>query len=480
MGKYYIVDGAICTCKFGVAPGMLKVDSQQKLILNVGKKTATTNELQNTFYPPGFGTCKFGWPPRPCAPMITQWLNPYQGMRLPSGAFPLMPDSKGVCAVSGTPCVEIVNHGQMEIPGVSHAKNATAEHLCDLDPCADSMYASEEECSEIGVVWGKQESEPYKQTLIEEIRGQKEAYPGEQVRYEVERFNKKITAISNDELNNIGWGVLIDGITREENIGRNFTFRVRPEWAGSEMIISARLNNNESVVECETRVNAHIRSFRLADTQSFNVLLSSLPRGARGMIRMDNDNFLDTSSVEVAYSQFSHSGNMQALRTIVTDGRMVVFNATANSFRFFNTEEGKIDGRVFQTPIKRNDFQDMLRDLERSGATPQHIEQRIQDMKLWGIVDEYEIVGLLGISMRPANAQEPFPGGAVSTTNYFEIFINPLATPTDQARMVGHELFGHLYIFFIGKDPRHSFPRNNPLEDQITARERESEINSKQ
>jgi hypothetical protein len=131
--KYYIVEGAQCTCKFGSAPGILLVNSQQKILLNANKKVATSNELQNTFQPPGFGTCKFSYPSRPCAPVITQWMNVYQSMRLPGGAFPLMPDSKGTCAVCGSPCVEISDHGQVEIAGDSHVKNATAEHQTDLD-----------------------------------------------------------------------------------------------------------------------------------------------------------------------------------------------------------------------------------------------------------------------------------------------------------------------------------------------------------
>jgi len=144
MGKHYIIDGAMCSCKFGAAPGMLKVSSHQKVVLNANKKMATSKELQNTFYPPAFGVCNFGYPSKPCAPAITQWLNVYQSMRLPRGAFPLMPDSKGICAVSGAPCVEITNHGQIEIPGASHVKNASAEHQTDLDPSGNPMGLSEE------------------------------------------------------------------------------------------------------------------------------------------------------------------------------------------------------------------------------------------------------------------------------------------------------------------------------------------------
>jgi hypothetical protein len=54
-----------------------------------------------------------------------------------------MPDSKGICAVSGIPCVEITADGQVEIPGVSHAKNATVEHQSDLDTAGNHLGLSE-------------------------------------------------------------------------------------------------------------------------------------------------------------------------------------------------------------------------------------------------------------------------------------------------------------------------------------------------
>ena len=42
-----------------------------------------------------------------------------------------------------------------------------------------------------------------------------------------------------------------------------------------------------------------------------------------------------------------------------------------------------------------------------------------------------------------------------------------------QVRYVGHELYGHLYIFFSGGDPRHD-NSNTLLNRQILDREKES------
>jgi hypothetical protein len=146
MGKNFIIDTAVCICKFGTAPGRLKVSSHRLATLNHGdKKMATSNELQNTFYPPAFGTCTYNSPyTRPCAPAIVKWSNVYKGMRLPGNAYPLMPDSKATCAMSGIECIDITFHGQLEIPGPLHVKNATAEHQTELDPAGELKQEEED------------------------------------------------------------------------------------------------------------------------------------------------------------------------------------------------------------------------------------------------------------------------------------------------------------------------------------------------
>lgn len=145
MGKLFITDQAQCKCKFGTAPGKLRVNSQELMFINANKKIATSMDLKDCFYPPGFVTCKFSYPSRPCKVMVTQWTNLYEKMRLKGNAFPLMPDSKAICAVAGTECIEIIDEGQIEILGVSHAQNATAEHQGDLDPTGEPMALGENE-----------------------------------------------------------------------------------------------------------------------------------------------------------------------------------------------------------------------------------------------------------------------------------------------------------------------------------------------
>lgn len=137
MGKLFITDKAKCMCKFGTAPGLLKVVGHELLYINKNRKMATSKDLKECFYPPGFATCKYSYPPRPCKVMVVKWTNPYKKMRVNRDAYPLMPDSKAVCAVAGSECIEIINEGQVEILGAAHANNATAEHQGDLDPMGD-------------------------------------------------------------------------------------------------------------------------------------------------------------------------------------------------------------------------------------------------------------------------------------------------------------------------------------------------------
>ena len=220
------------------------------------------------------------------------------------------------------------------------------------------------------------------------------------------------------------------------------------------------------------------QAIKVANTESFNVLLSSLPAEARSMIKITDDNFIDATSVNAAYSQFSNSGNMQALRDIVADDRIVDFNATATSYNYISAETGKTETNNFQSPIRENTYQELLSQFE---GTPQNKQAYAQSLLQQGYVDEVEVVwGNFGAALRPSNAQHPYPGGQISPTNNFQVYINPVGTtPTEQAKNVGHELFGHIYQFFKGKDPRHATPTSNPeLNRQIINSEEESVINS--
>ena len=144
MKKEFIIDGAPCMCKFGSAPGLLKVISHQIMVVNhSNKKIATSMELGAPFYPPMFGVCKSTWPPRPCSPAVVKWDDVYKGMRVNLLSNPLLPKSKATCSAGGSQCIEIIKHGQIELPGLLHLKNATAEHQPEMESMGNVVKEEE-------------------------------------------------------------------------------------------------------------------------------------------------------------------------------------------------------------------------------------------------------------------------------------------------------------------------------------------------
>ena len=83
--------------------------------------------------------------------------------------------------------------------------------------------------------------------------------------------------------------------------------------------------------------------------------------------------------------------------------------------------------------------------------------------------------------MQTSKAQQLYPGGKTAKNYNFQVYRDPFATKKERATYVGHELFGDIYMQFIGKDPRHFDNTSNPeLSNQIISRENESETNSKE
>lgn len=144
MGKEYVVQGAICMCQFGAAPGMLKVTDNQGVYMN-GKLAATNMTLGNVFQPPGFGICKMNpMIPKPCMPAVTMWTDFYDGMSINGSSLPLTDTSKATCG-AGTPhCISLQTTGQILIPGIPQMKKAAVEHHSELNPVGVSEALSEE------------------------------------------------------------------------------------------------------------------------------------------------------------------------------------------------------------------------------------------------------------------------------------------------------------------------------------------------
>lgn len=146
--KHIVVQGAMCKCQFGQAPDKLKVLSHQKEYANdksASKKLiVTTKEIGGaTFEKNTFGNCtKHGGPPPPCKIMVTEWQKFYEKVQLSNGGYIILEDSKAVCAVAGTPCIEIIDHGQRAEASQQNFKNADKDVQQQINPLVntESMY----------------------------------------------------------------------------------------------------------------------------------------------------------------------------------------------------------------------------------------------------------------------------------------------------------------------------------------------------
>ena len=164
---------------------------------------------------------------------------------------------------------------------------------------------------------------------------------------------------------------------------------------------------------------------RVADNRSFTILLSTLPSGSRDMIKINGNGFIKRSSVRRAARNFSDSENLQALNTIVSDKRCVYLTETSRSNKFINTKNGIEDEFYFVTPTRGNNFRKLMDDY--SGPTEMK-EVYAASLKNNGIEDQLKVAGNFGATLRPKNEQKLYPGGQASTSEDFEIYINPEGT----------------------------------------------------
>ena len=149
--RHIVVQGALCKCQFGQVPDKLKVLSHKKEYANdkeASKKLiATTMEIgPATFEKNTFGTCsKMGSPPPPCVPVITEWKGFYKEVVMSNTGNILLEDSKAVCAVAGTPCIEILDHGQRTEACAKNFKNADKDVQQQINPLvnSDEMYVEQ-------------------------------------------------------------------------------------------------------------------------------------------------------------------------------------------------------------------------------------------------------------------------------------------------------------------------------------------------
>lgn len=139
--KEIIVQGATCECKFGSTTDKLKVLTQQKHYVNDkdgGQKLIASHvDVGMTFEKNTFGQCKLqpnGGGYNPCVPALSEWTGQYKDMVLINGGQVLVEDSKGVCSISGSPCIAFTKTGQKGQPSQQNIDNADEEQQSQINP----------------------------------------------------------------------------------------------------------------------------------------------------------------------------------------------------------------------------------------------------------------------------------------------------------------------------------------------------------
>lgn len=155
--KAIVVQGAMCKCQFGQAPDKLKVLSHKKEYANDSsgskKLIVTTMEIgPATLEANTFGSCpKMGSPPPPCKPVITEWKDYYEDVQLSNGGYIIHEKSKAVCAIAGTPCIEILHHGQIAEPCSQNFENVNDDVQEQLNPIVNPEMMYKEQPTHEGI-----------------------------------------------------------------------------------------------------------------------------------------------------------------------------------------------------------------------------------------------------------------------------------------------------------------------------------------
>lgn len=138
-----VCQGALCKCQNGFTPDTIKVINTHKEYVNESdgsmKMIATNMDIGQPFDAKTFGQCKLqpsssGY--LPCVPNIVQWQDFYDKVTLSNQGKILTEDSKAICAIAGSPCIEITFHGQTASPTQSQANKADEEIHAQLNPLA--------------------------------------------------------------------------------------------------------------------------------------------------------------------------------------------------------------------------------------------------------------------------------------------------------------------------------------------------------
>lgn len=143
--KHFVVQGAVCKCAFGNISSKLQVTSAHEFMNDYSgstKPVASSNETGNPFQPGTFGACTISH--SSCIPAIVQWHGCSSNIILSNGGKALTEESTAICAVSGSPCISILCHGQTTAINTPTAGNKEQESTKALNPLSPGTNTQQE------------------------------------------------------------------------------------------------------------------------------------------------------------------------------------------------------------------------------------------------------------------------------------------------------------------------------------------------
>lgn len=133
--KHFVVQGALCKCNFGNTINKIRVSGRDEYFndaMGESKPVASTKDTGNPFMPGAFGYCSFTH--STCTPAVTKWNGAYPGITLSDEGNILTEESKAICAAAGSPCISIVDHGQVTTLTEGNANGKSTDTTSALNP----------------------------------------------------------------------------------------------------------------------------------------------------------------------------------------------------------------------------------------------------------------------------------------------------------------------------------------------------------
>lgn len=141
MGIKYLVQGAVCACKFGSSTDELVVKTQSILYLNdlnsEKRLAVTTTDVGATFKNNCFGSCDKKPNRAACTAQITQWSGEETTQKVDGAGMLLTEQSKAGCPLGGADCISIVHHGQQAEVSSQNVDNCSEEVHSQINPWAN-------------------------------------------------------------------------------------------------------------------------------------------------------------------------------------------------------------------------------------------------------------------------------------------------------------------------------------------------------